>query len=88
MFISAKQQSESVVHIQSFFFGCFTFFTLTTFSHLYSKKIFKYTFFVPKNVRAFELPKKKKKGRGGAGRERKITAPYNVERKGTVKGII
>ena len=38
-----------------------------------------------KNVRAFALPKKKKrKGgevAGGGGRERKLTAPYNVERK-------
>ena len=38
-----------------------------------------------KNVRAFALPKKKKR-KGGevageGGRERKLTAPYNVERK-------
>ena len=43
-----------------------------------------------KNVKAFEVPKKKKKkkGRGGAGRERKIIAPYNVKRKRTFKGIM
>ena len=45
-----------------------------------------------KNVRAFALPKKKKrKGgevAGGRGGERKLTAPYDVERKETFKGII